>query len=103
MMKDAVKGKSPGYLLEGMACPGGCVAGAGTLAAINKSAAAVRRYAKASPRENATDNSYRMLLPMLTEGFTRQDEDREVAESLAATTGEDAEAKGAAAEEPKRP
>ena len=103
MMKDAVKGKYPGYLLEGMACPGGCVAGAGTLAAINKSAAAVRRYAKASPRENATDNSYRMLLPMLTEGFTRQDEDREVAESVAATTGEDAEAKGAAAEEPKRP
>ena len=31
MMKDAVRGKYPGYLLEGMACPGGCVAGAGTL------------------------------------------------------------------------
>ena len=45
MMKDAVKGKYPGYLLEGMACPGGCVAGAGTLQSITPTAAAVRRYA----------------------------------------------------------
>ncbi|WP_455137554.1 4Fe-4S dicluster domain-containing protein [Thermophilibacter sp.] len=65
MMKDAVKGKYPGYLLEGMACPGGCVAGAGTLQAINKTAAAVKRYAKKSPRKNATDNSLRMLIPAL--------------------------------------
>ncbi len=65
MMKDAVKGKYPGYLLEGMACPGGCVAGAGTLQAINKTAAAVKRYAKKSPRKNATENSYRMLIPAL--------------------------------------
>ena len=81
MMKDAVKGKYPGYLLEGMACPGGCVAGAGTLVAINKSAAAVKRYAKKSPHVNATENSYRMLLPMLEKGFTKEDEDLEVAES----------------------
>ena len=65
MMKDAVKGKYPGYLLEGMACPGGCVAGAGTLQAINKTAAAVKRYAKKSPRKNATENAYRMLIPAL--------------------------------------
>lgn len=65
MMKDAVKGKYPGYLVEGMACPGGCVAGAGTLQAINKTAAAVKRYAKKSPRANATENAYRMMIPAL--------------------------------------
>lgn len=58
LMKDAVKGKYPGYLIEGMACPGGCVAGAGTLQAINKTAAAVKRYAKKSPHVNANDNAY---------------------------------------------
>ena len=65
MMKDAVKGKYPGYLLEGMACPGGCVAGAGTLQPIRKSAAAVKRYAKRSPHEHAMDNAYRMLIHAL--------------------------------------
>ena len=65
MMKDAVKGKYPGYLLEGMACPGGCVAGAGTLQSINKTAAAVKRYAKKSPHRNADENEYRDLIPSL--------------------------------------
>ena len=32
MMQLAAAGKYNGYLLEGMACPGGCIAGAGTLA-----------------------------------------------------------------------
>ncbi len=36
MLKDAVKGKYLGYLLEGMACPGGCVGGAGTLGAVSR-------------------------------------------------------------------
>ncbi len=67
MMKEAVKGKYPGYLIEGMACPGGCVAGAGTLQAINKSKAAVKRYAKRSPHENATENEFLDLIPELTE------------------------------------
>ena len=65
MMKDAVKGKYPGYLIEGMACPGGCVAGAGTLQSINKTAAAVRRYAKKSPHANATENAFRDKIPSL--------------------------------------
>jgi [FeFe] hydrogenase (group B1/B3) len=65
MIKDAVKGKYPGYLLEGMACPGGCVAGAGTLQAINKSRAAVQRYAKRSPHANAVDNEFRSLIHSL--------------------------------------
>jgi iron only hydrogenase large subunit-like protein len=65
MMKDAVRGKYPGYLLEGMACPGGCVAGAGTLQSITKTAAAVKRYAKKSSRVDATENAYRSLIPEL--------------------------------------
>ena len=62
MMKDAVKGKYPGYLLEGMACPGGCIAGPGTLQPINKSRAQVRAYAKRSPHKVAVENEYRSLL-----------------------------------------
>jgi iron only hydrogenase large subunit-like protein len=65
MMRDAIKGKYPGYLLEGMACPGGCVAGAGTLQPIGKSTAAVRRYAKRSPHANAVDNEFRSLIHSL--------------------------------------
>ncbi len=85
MMKDAVKGKYNGYLLEGMACPGGCVAGAGTLVAINKSAAAVKRYAKRSPRQNATENAFRMLIPVLERPEDRKHfGDDEIAETDAA-------------------
>ncbi len=81
MMRDATKGKYPGYLLEGMACPGGCVAGAGTLQAINKSAAAVKRYAKRSPRQGAAENAYRMLIPALA---SEDGIDHEVDETLEA-------------------
>ncbi len=46
LMMAAVAGKYNGYLLEGMACPGGCVAGAGTMQPIKKSQSAVHLYAK---------------------------------------------------------
>ena len=65
MMKDAIRHKYDGYLLEGMACPGGCVAGPGTLQPINRSAAAVKRYAKRSPQRHAVDSAYRALIKML--------------------------------------
>lgn len=65
MMKDAVKGKYPGYLIEGMACPGGCVAGAGTLQAIAKSAMAVKRYSQKAGHKIATENEYLDLIPEL--------------------------------------
>ena len=51
MMMLAKAGKYNGYLLEGMACPGGCVAGAGTMQPITKSAAAVGIFAKQAPME----------------------------------------------------
>lgn len=88
MMRDASRGKYNGYLLEGMACPGGCVAGAGTLVAINKSAAAVKRYAKRSTRKNATENGFRMLIPVLERPEDRQTfGDNEVLETDTATMG----------------
>lgn len=76
MMREAVRGKYPSYLLEGMACPGGCVAGAGTLQPIRKSQAAVKRYAKRSPSKHATDNAYRTLIKILEdEADAKRDED----------------------------
>lgn len=45
MLMMAKAGRLNGYLLEGMACPGGCVAGAGTLAPIAKASAQVKKYA----------------------------------------------------------
>lgn len=88
MMKDAVKGKYPGYLIEGMACPGGCVAGAGTLVNTKKSAGAVKRYAKRSPHKLATENAYNSYIPQLEKGFTKDDVDTEVAETFEAQVPE---------------
>lgn len=58
MMMMAKAGKYDGYLLEGMACPGGCVAGAGTMQPIAKSAASVGMYAKKAPLEICCDTPY---------------------------------------------
>ena len=51
MLMMAKAGRLNGYLLEGMACPGGCVAGAGTLQPINKSSALVKKYATESDKK----------------------------------------------------
>ena len=50
--------KYNGYLLEGMACPGGCVAGAGTMQPIKKSAVQVGLYAKQAAHPTATGTEY---------------------------------------------
>ena len=44
MLRMAKAGKYKGYLLEGMGCPGGCGAGAGTITPVKKSTAAATRY-----------------------------------------------------------
>ena len=46
MLQMAKIGKYNGYLLEGMACPGGCVAGAGTIQTVKKAAAALEKMKK---------------------------------------------------------
>ncbi len=57
LMTLAKAGKYNGYLLEGMACPGGCVAGAGTLLPVDLATKVVGRYQQeastADPRESA--------------------------------------------------
>ena len=80
MMKMAVKGKYDGYLLEGMACPGGCVAGAGTLQAVNKTAGAVKMYSKKSHHKFAPENSYVDLIPQLERPEDGKSKDEFVAE-----------------------
>ncbi|MGN0474653.1 MAG: 4Fe-4S dicluster domain-containing protein [Acutalibacteraceae bacterium] len=58
MLMVAKAGKYNGYLLEGMACPGGCVAGAGTVANPAKSAAAVRKTMSDATRKHTIDAEY---------------------------------------------
>ena len=65
MLMLAKTGKLNGYLLEGMACPGGCVAGAGTLANPVKSTAAINKYKAAAPAQNAVDSKYEITLNLL--------------------------------------
>ena len=54
----AKAGKYNGYLLEGMACPGGCVAGAGTMQPIKKSQAAVNLYASKAKHKNSNETEH---------------------------------------------
>ena len=63
----AKAGKYNGYLLEGMACPGGCVAGAGTVQPIAKAASSVKLRKKKSTNAHALDSDYQDLLGSLEE------------------------------------
>ncbi len=65
MLMMAKAGKLDGYLLEGMACPGGCVAGAGTLANPAKAAAALNKYKAAAPLKVADESPYEITLSLL--------------------------------------
>lgn len=60
-------GKYDGYLLEGMACPGGCVAGAGTIQPITKSTAAINLHKKVSTNAHALQSDYKDLFEELEE------------------------------------
>ena len=59
LMTMAKAGKYNGYLLEGMACPGGCVAGAGTLLPVDLAAKVVGRYQTETDRVSPLDSAYR--------------------------------------------
>ncbi len=65
MMTMAAAGKYNGYLLEGMACPGGCIAGAGTLADPARSAAMLAKYKTQAPMKHALDTPYQETLDKL--------------------------------------
>lgn len=67
MLQLAKAGKYNGYLLEGMACPGGCVAGAGTIAPVKKSTVAVTQMAQNSEEQNVLSSKYKEYLRILEE------------------------------------
>ena len=59
LMAMAKAGKYNGYLLEGMGCPGGCVAGAGTLLPVELAATVVGRYQEEAQTESPMESPYR--------------------------------------------
>jgi iron only hydrogenase large subunit-like protein len=58
MLAMAKAGKWDGYLLEGMACPGGCVAGAGTIQPVKKSALNVETFKKEASEMSTTTSPF---------------------------------------------
>ena len=69
LLTAAKAGKYNGYLLEGMACPGGCVAGAGTIQPIAKSTAAVGIQKKNSTSQHASASHYMNMLEPLIDKY----------------------------------
>ena len=59
LMAMAKAGKYKGYLLEGMGCPGGCVAGAGTLLPVELATKVVGRYQSEAVTASPTESPYR--------------------------------------------
>ena len=58
MLTLAKAGKYNGYLLEGMACPGGCVAGAGVIAPVKNSSASVANRVKRNSDKSPLTSPY---------------------------------------------
>ena len=65
MLTIAKTGKYDGYLLEGMGCPGGCVAGAGTLKPIISSKKEVDKYVDDAKQKDAGESKYKKYLELL--------------------------------------
>lgn len=57
LMRIAKAGKKNGYLLEGMACPGGCIAGPGTLASIDRVRKALAQFMNQSKYNTPLENN----------------------------------------------
>ena len=51
MLMLAKAGKMNGYMIEGMGCPGGCIAGAGTILPIPKAKQEIEKIKKASTKQ----------------------------------------------------
>ena len=67
MLMAAKAGKYNGYLLEGMACPGGCIAGAGTVQTVKKAGVALEKMKKEASFEDCMDTSFGGELEKLEE------------------------------------
>ncbi|MCQ2529468.1 MAG: 4Fe-4S dicluster domain-containing protein [Saccharofermentans sp.] len=70
MLMLAKAGKYNGYLLEGMACPGGCVAGAGTLSPCEAATRDIADHKKKSTIKSALESDYQHWLDILEEKDT---------------------------------
>ena len=58
MLAMAKAGRRKGYLLEGMGCPGGCVAGAGTIRPVKESTMSVERFKGEAMSKSCTESPY---------------------------------------------
>ncbi len=56
-------GKKDGCLIEGMGCPGGCIAGAGTNISVEKAAAEVQKFVENSTKPLPAKDLYEIELP----------------------------------------
>lgn len=65
LLQMAKAGKYDGYLLEGMACPMGCVSGAGTIATATRTKAMVEVSKRETPLKNSLDSKYKDKLTAL--------------------------------------
>ena len=63
MLLLAKAGKKNGCLIEGMACPGGCIAGAGTNISVEKAAQEVKKFVENSTRPVPAKDLYEIELP----------------------------------------
>ena len=61
MLRVARTGKYDGYLLEGMACPGGCIAGAGTVISADTAKKKLTEHMKQADEQSCTDSPYSEL------------------------------------------
>ena len=67
MLTLARAGKYNGYLLEGMGCPGGCVAGAGTIRPVKTATNRVAAYHAAAARKSPLEDPERDMLEKIQE------------------------------------
>ncbi|MBQ8375376.1 MAG: 4Fe-4S dicluster domain-containing protein [Clostridia bacterium] len=63
MLLLAKAGKKNGCLIEGMGCPGGCVAGAGTNVSVERAAAEVKKFVENSTKAVPVKDLYEIELP----------------------------------------
>jgi [FeFe] hydrogenase (group B1/B3) len=66
MLTLAKAGKYDGYLLEGMACPGGCMGGAGVLSDVRKSTASLKKEMQESKLSDPSQTEYLKYLHLIT-------------------------------------
>lgn len=66
MMMLARAGKYNGYLLEGMACPGGCMGGAGVISDVVKASASLEADKNRTEKKRSTETEFGSYLELIT-------------------------------------